>query len=73
VALSAVAQQNGEIERTAAELIEACGLSSDNRYSSLEAGLGCRPGIAASSEQRRLHTARLRDARGGLETLQEMA
>ena len=35
VALSAVAQQNGEIERTAAELIEACGLSSDNRYSSL--------------------------------------
>ena len=35
MALSAVAQQNGEIERTAAELIEACGLSSDNRYSSL--------------------------------------
>jgi hypothetical protein len=38
-----------------------------------EAGLGCRPGIAASSEQRRLHTTRLRDARGGLETLQQMA
>ena len=26
---------NGEIERAAAELTEACGLSSDNRYSSL--------------------------------------
>jgi hypothetical protein len=37
-----------------------------------EAGLGCRPGIAASSEQRRLHTTRLRDARGIPATISTM-
>jgi hypothetical protein len=36
-------------------------------------GLSCRTGIATSSEQRRLYTTHLRDARGGFETLQQMA
>src|SRR5262249_45204629 len=38
-----------------------------------EAGLGCRPAIATSSEQRRLDATRSCDAGGGLEALQQMA